>query len=168
MSDAGNLNLLVATYSEVEMARGDFYLLEAEVARGLPVVGSFLARRHTDGKADLLAPTDGGHPRHAWIASPTGLAVGLFAPELLLSTALDTGERTAVARLVKRHDQHLMGADLRKYFPPGSSVVVAVVHGLALDQARRASRGAERFLAQAIDPGDYEVLRALVLPVVHV
>jgi len=166
--DAENLNLVVATYSGVEPARQDFLRLEEDVARGLPVVGFILARRRVDGMADLLEPNNGGDRRHAWIASPTGVVVGLFAPELLLAAARDMGKGTAIGRLVKRHSQHLMGADLERYFPPGSSVVVAVVDGSHLDRTRRPLRDAERLLEQAIDPEDYEALLALVLPVVCV
>ena len=80
--------------------------------------------------------------------------VGLFAPPLLLSTAMGAG----IGELVKRHEQKLLGVDLEDFMPMGTSAVVVVAEDMYADGIDKALGKASKKITKAIDKGDVDKL----------
>ncbi len=164
MADANNLALYVATYSDANAAQADFDALKSNTEDDLAVVGAVVMSRDGDGKVDVLETgaanesTAGG----ALIGGGIGLIVGLFAPPLLLSTAIGAGIGALVGELVKKHDEKELGVDLDEYFPPNSSAVVVVVDNEYLDRVEAALGKADKKISKAIDEGDYDKLKKAI------
>ena len=91
-----------------------------------------------------------------------GLVVGLFAPPLLLSTAIGAGIGAAIGGLVNKHEEKELGVELDEYLPPGSSAIVAVVDDLYLDRLASTIGKADKRVSKAIDSGDYDKVKKAV------
>ena len=87
-----------------------------------------------------------------------GLVVGLFAPPLLLATAVGAGIGAAIGEVRKHHDEKKLGVDLEEYLPPGSSAVIVVVDDTYLDRVDKALTKSTKKINKAVDSGDYEQL----------
>ncbi|HEY7812740.1 MAG TPA: DUF1269 domain-containing protein, partial [Nakamurella sp.] len=87
-----------------------------------------------------------------------GLVVGLFAPPLLLATAVGAGIGAGVGALRKRHEEKAIGVDAEQWLPPGSSAIAAVVDDLYLDRVDRAVGKAAKKVTKAVDKGDYDAV----------
>ena len=87
-----------------------------------------------------------------------GLAVGLFAPPLLLATALGAGIGAGIGGLKKRHDEKKLGVEMEEYLPPRSSAVIVVVDDTYLDRVDKALTKSTKKINKAVDKGDYEEL----------
>jgi uncharacterized membrane protein len=88
--------------------------------------------------------------------------VGLFAPPLLLATAVGAGIGAGVGKILKRNEEKQIGVDAEEWLPVGSSAIVAVVDDLYLDRVDKAVAKAVKKTNKAIDKGDYDaVVKAL-------
>jgi uncharacterized membrane protein len=90
------------------------------------------------------------------IGGGVGLVVGLFAPPLLLSTAIGAGAGALIGELKKRHEEKKLGVDVDEYLPPGSSAIVVVLDDQYLDGVDKALTKADKKVNKAIDSGDYD------------
>ena len=131
-----NLSLHVASYDDAASAEADFKALkDAEGAEDFAVVGAVVASRDAGGEVTVsehgvASPVGGGTA----LGATGGLVLGLFAPPLLLATAIGAGIGAAVGELVKRHQERKLGAEIDDYLPPGSSAVIVVVDDIYLDR----------------------------------
>ena len=73
--------------------------------------GNVTAKEHGAG------PVGGG----AIVGGGLGLVLGLFAPPLLLATAVGAGIGAGVGELVKRHEEKQIGVDAEEWLPNGAS-----------------------------------------------
>lgn len=159
-----NLSLYVASYGDADQANEDFQALKAARADGLEVVGAVVMTRSADGDDVDVQETGGGEVAGgATMGALGGLVVGLFAPPLLLSTAIGAGIGAGIGELVKRHDEKEMGVELDEYLPAGSSAIVAVVDDTYLDRIDKVASKATKKVTKAIDSGDYDKIRSAVL-----
>ncbi len=155
-----NLVLYVASYADAAAAEADFQALkDAESAQDFAVVGAVVASRDDAGQVTVdehgaASPVGGG----TVLGAAGGLAVGLFAPPLLLATAVGAGIGAAVGGLTKRHQEKKMGVELEDYLPPGSSAVIVVVDDMYVDRVDRALAKSTKKINKAVDSGDYEQL----------
>ena len=94
----------------------------------------------------------------AVVGAAGGLVVGLFAPPLLLATAVGAGIGAGIGELKKRHEEKKLGVDLEEYLPPGSSAVIVVVDDTYLDRVDKALTKSTKKINKAVDSGDYEEL----------
>ena len=97
----------------------------------------------------------------AVLGGGAGLVVGLFAPPLLLATAVGAGIGAGVAgALVKKHQEKQMGVDLEGD-PPGPSIAVrsGLFDDTDADRVDRALNHATKKVSKAIDSGDYDKLQ---------
>jgi uncharacterized membrane protein len=157
-----NLSLYVASYDDVDAARDDFRALKDARAAGLDIVGAVVMTHSADGDVDVQEAGDGDVGGGAGIGAVGGLVVGLFAPPLLLSTAIGAGIGAAIGGLVKKHEEKEMGVELEEYLPPGSSAIVAVVDDVYLDRVSSTIVKADKRVSKAIDSGDYDKLKKAV------
>ena len=157
-----NLTLYVASYGDAAAANDDFQALKDAKAAGLDVVGAVVMTHSTDGDVDVKEAGDGDVAGGAGIGAVGGLVVGLFAPPLLLSTAIGAGIGAAIGGLVKKHEEKELGVDLEEYLPPGSSAIVAVVDDVYLDRLASTIGKADKRVSKAIDSGDYDKIQKAI------
>ena len=123
------------------------------------MVGAVVASRDDAGEVTVdehgaASPVAGG----TVLGATGGLVVGLFAPPLLLATAIGAGIGAAIGGLTKRHQEKKMGVDLEEYLPAGSSAVIVVVDDMYADRVDKALTKSSKKISQAVDSGDYEQL----------
>lgn len=155
-----NLSLYVASYDDAAAAEEDFKALkDAQRAEDFAVVGAVVASRDDAGEVTVdehgvASPVAGG----TTLGAAGGLVVGLFAPPLLLATAIGAGIGAGIGELKKRHEEKELGVDVEEYLPPGSSAVIVVVDDRYLDRVDRALAKSVKKVSKAVDSGDYEKL----------
>ena len=156
-----NLMLYVASYDDAAAAQADFKALkDAESAEDFSVVGAVVASRDAAGNVDVdehgvASPVGGGTA----LGAAGGLVIGLFAPPLLLATALGAGIGAAIGELVKHHEEKELGVDVEEYLPPGSSAVIVVVDDNYLDRVESALTKSSKKVSKAVDSGDVDKLK---------
>ena len=160
--DHDNLALYVASYDDPDTAQQDFQALKDAKEDGLDIVGAVVMTRSADGDVKVHESGDGDVAGGAGIGAIGGLVVGLFAPPLLLSTAIGAGIGAAIGGLVKKHEEKKIGVDMDEYLPAGSSAVVAVVDDTYLDQVEAALGKATKKVSKAIDSGDYDTIKKAI------
>ena len=155
-----NLQLYVASYEDAAAAEADYKSLKkAQAAEDFAVVGAVVASRNDAG--DVTVDEHGSASpvgRDAALGGVGGLVVGLFAPPLLLATAVGAGIGAGIGGLKKRHEQKQMGVDVEEYLPPGSSAVIVLVDDVYLDRVERALDKLTKKINKAVDSGDYDKL----------
>lgn len=156
------MKLQAASYSTTADARADFYRLhKGHRCDGLLVEGVVMGRGH-DGNVDLYEPLIDSADPAAWFEVSVGVAVGLFAPALLLASALSSGAGAAVAQLVRRHEKRWPRMSLDRRFPLSSSVVLFLGEEDSLRHARSKLANAGRFLYQPVETMEYRRLRSIL------
>ena len=154
-----NLVLYVASYGDADSANADFETLKAAEGPDLSVEGAVVMSRDADGNVDVLTKGSGMTGGGSILGGGVGLVVGLFAPPLLLSTAIGAGIGALLGHLTKKHEEKELGVELDEYFPANSSAVVVVVDNKYLDRVEAALGKASKQVNKAIDSGDYDKLQ---------
>jgi uncharacterized membrane protein len=163
MSEGDNLELYVATYADATSAKSDFDSLKAAEGDDFKVEGAVVMSRDASGDVDVLTKgVSGDTGTGAWIGGGIGLVVGLFAPPLLISTAIGAGIGALLGHLTKKHEEKELGVELDEYFPPNSSAVVVVVDNKYLDRVQSALANSTKRVNKAISKDDYDKLQKAV------
>jgi uncharacterized membrane protein len=154
-----NLVLYAASYPDPDTAALDLKALkEAQSADEFEIVGAVVVNRDADGKIDVkesgATATAGG----ATIGGIGGLVIGLFAPPLLLSTAVGAAIGAGIGWLVKRHEEKEIGMELDDVVPPSSSGIIVLADDLYADRIEKALGKATKKVSKAIDSGDADKL----------
>ena len=155
-----NLILYVASYDDATAAEADFKALkEAQRAEDFAVVGAVVASRDEAGEVTVdehgvASPVGGG----AVLGAGAGIVVGLFAPPILLATALGAGIGAGIGELKKRHEEQELGVDVEEYLPPGTSAIIVVADDTYADRIDRALEKSIKKVNKAVEKGDYEKL----------
>lgn len=157
-----NLSLYAASYDDAASAQDDFEALREAWVDDLEVVGAVVMTRSEDGDVDVHETGGGEVGAGASLGAVGGLVVGLFAPPLLLSTAIGAGIGAGIGELVKRHEEKELGVELDEYLPPGSSAIVAVVEDTYLDRVDHVISKSSKKVTKAIDSGDYDKIKKAV------
>jgi uncharacterized membrane protein len=153
-----NMILYVATYPESSAASADFRALKESQDKDLKLDKALVISRAVDGKVEVRESGTGEVGRGALIGGGAGLALGLFAPPLLLATAVGAGIGALGGRLVRRHEERQLGLQLDETVPPGSSAIIAVIDDKYLDRVERALTRSSKRIHKAIDSEDYDKL----------
>ena len=152
-----NLVLFVASYdNDTGAAKADFDAVK-QLDESM-VLAAVILERDADGKVDVKEHGGGLVGGGATLGAVGGLVVGLFAPPLLLATAIGAGIGAGVGALAKRHEEKKIGVDAETWLPNGSSAIVAVVEDLYLDRIDKAVDKAVKKTNKAIDKGDYDAV----------
>ena len=155
-----NLSLYVASYPEAATAADDFKALkDAQGAGEYKVVAAAVISRDAQGNVDVDEHGTGEVGGGAALGATGGFVVGLFAPPLLLATAIGAGIGAGIGALVKRHEEKEMGADVEEYLPPGSSAIAVVVDDTYLDNVDKVLGKSAKKVSKAIDSGDVDKLK---------
>ncbi|MBY5161325.1 DUF1269 domain-containing protein [Salsipaludibacter albus] len=154
-----NLVLYVATYTDESDARTDYDALhDAQRSTDLMVLSAVVLSRDDDGEVTVDQHGTGEVATGTVSGGLVGLAVGLFAPPLLLATAAGAGIGAGIGALMKRHHENELSVDLQDSLPPGSSAVVVVLEDTYLDRVDKALAKSAKKVDRAIDAGDYDRL----------
>ena len=152
-----NYVLYVASYGDdAAAAAGDF-----EAIKGLgdtAVVAAVVLDRDAEGTVTVKEHGGGLVGGGALLGGAGGLVVGLFAPPLLMATAVGAGIGAGIGKIMKRHEEKAIGVDAEDWPPAGSSAIVAVVDDLYLDRVDNAVEKAVKKTNKAIDKGDYDAV----------
>jgi uncharacterized membrane protein len=152
-----NVTLVVAAYGDdTSAAASDFQAIKA--LGDSYVVAAVVMERDADGKVDVTEHGGGLVAAGTSVGAVGGLVVGLFAPPLLLATAVGAGIGAGVGAIRKRHEEKAIGVDAEQWLPAGSSAIAAVVDDLYLDRVDRAVGKAAKKVTKAIDKGDYDAV----------
>jgi uncharacterized membrane protein len=152
-----NFTLLVAGYGDDASAAADDF----EAIKGLEdtaVVAAVVLSRDSSGKVEVKKHGGGLVAGGTALGAVGGLVVGLFAPPLLLASAVGAGIGAGAGALAKRHEEKAIGVDAEEWLPAGSSAIVAVVDDLYLDRVDRAVGKAVKKVNKAVDKGDYDAV----------
>jgi len=156
-----NYMLYVASYGDDAAAAGEDF----KAIKGLgdtAVVAAVVLDRDADGKVTVKEHGGGLVGGGAVVGGGVGLVVGLFAPPLLLATAVGAGIGAGAGKIMKHHEEKKIGVDADEWLPAGSSAIVAVIDDLYLDRIDAAVTKAVKKTNKAIDKDDYDaVVKAL-------
>jgi uncharacterized membrane protein len=156
MSDL-NVSLVVAAYGDdTSAAAEDFRAIKK--LDDVAVVAAVVLDRDAAGEVHVKEHGGGLVAAGSTLGAVGGLVVGLFAPPLLLATAVGAGIGAGVGALTKRHEEKSIGVDAEQWLPPGASAIVAVVDDEYLDRIDRAVAKATKKVTKAIDKGDYDAV----------
>lgn len=153
-----NLIMLAATYDDPTAASEDYAALKEMKADDFDVVSAVVMHRDADGKVkvDESGAIVGGG---AVLGGAVGLVVGLFAPPLLLATAVGAGIGAIAGELAKKHEEKKLGMELDDVMPAGTSAIVAIIDDQYADRVDHAFAKATKRVSKAIDKDDYEKLQ---------
>lgn len=149
-----NLVLVVAAYDDAGSAAADF-----DAVKNLgdaAVVAAVVLERDAEGDVKVKEHGGGLVAGGTALGAVGGFVVGLFAPPLLLATAVGAGIGAGAGAIAKHHEEKNIGVEAEDWLPPGSSALVAIVDDLYLDRVDAAVTKATKKLDKAVDSGDAE------------
>jgi arylsulfatase A-like enzyme/uncharacterized membrane protein len=153
------IDVLVAAYQNIGAAREDFEKLVGLVGDGkVEIEGVILVAHDEDGSVTVQQTGDHrGRKGMGW-GGGVGLAVGLFAPPLLASTAVGAVGGGVIGKFVDHRVEAGIHDKIGENLPPGSAGIIAVFEDdqrLAVEQALPGSP------LKSVVQTDKEGLRAL-------
>jgi uncharacterized membrane protein len=156
MSDL-SVSLVVAAYGDDASAAADDFLAIKELD-DVAVVAAVVLDRDAAGKVHVKEHGGGLVAGGTALGAVGGLVVGLFAPPLLVATAVGAGIGAGAGALMKRHEEKSIGVNAEQWLPNGASAIVAVVDDQYLDRIDKTVAKASKKVTKAIDKGDYDAV----------
>ena len=154
-----NLILYAASYADATTAEADFESLKrAQSAGEFDIQGAVVASRDLDGKMDVKEHGHTATGAGAVLGGTTGLVIGLFAPPLLLATAVGAAIGAGIGAMSKHGEEKQMGAELEEYLPPGSSAVIVLAEDKYVDGIDKALAKSTRKIRKTVSTEDYDEL----------
>jgi len=153
-----NLVLYVASYGDAATAKQDYQSLKA--LDDAAVVASVVLSRDAEGKVNVDEHGGMQVAAGATLGGIAGFVVGLFAPPLLVATAVGAGIGAVAGKISEHHQEHEIASSLdeNEWLPANSSAIVAVVDNQYLDKIDAAVEHAAKRVNKAIDKGDYDAV----------
>jgi len=151
------VSLLVAAYGNDQAAAGEDFAAIKELG-DTAVVAAVVLQRDSAGDVEVVEHGGGLVAAGTTVGAVAGFVVGLFAPPLLLATAVGAGIGAGVGAIKKRHEEKAIGVDAEQWLPVGSSAIAAVIDDLYLDRVDKAVTKATKKVTKAIDSGDYDAV----------
>ena len=151
------MSLLVAAYGNDAAAAGEDFAAIKELD-DTAVVAAVVLQRDSAGDVEVVEHGGGLVAAGTTVGAVAGFVVGLFAPPLLLATAVGAGIGAGVGAIKKRHEEKAIGVDAEQWLPVGSSAIAAVIDDLYLDRVDKAVTKATKKVTKAIDSGDYDAV----------
>ena len=151
------MSLLVAAYGNDQAAAGEDFAAIKELG-DTAVVAAVVLQCDSAGDVEVVEHGGGLVAAGTTVGAVAGFVVGLFAPPLLLATAVGAGIGAGVGAIKKRHEEKAIGVDAEQWLPVGSSAIAAVIDDLYLDRVDKAVTKATKKVTNAIDSGDYDAV----------
>ena len=156
-------SLFVATYEDASTALSDYQRLEnAERLGQLSLEGIVVLSRTEKGTVIATTTGNGLLCSGPLLHRDTALVVGLFAPSLLLATAVGAGIGSEMAELVKKHDEGKIGVSVDTYLAQGSSTILVLLDFAYLAGTEMALSHCARSIATAVDWDDFHAIERVV------
>ena len=154
-----SLSLFVATYEDAPTALSDYQTLEGAERLGQVSLEGLVVLSRTD-KGTVIATTTGNGLMcpGPLLRRDTALVVGLFAPSLLLATAVGAGIGHEIAELIKKHDQGKMGVSVDEYLAECSSTILVLLDHAILPAVEMALSHCGRWVARTVHRDDYQTI----------
>ena len=152
-----DVSLLVAAYGNDQAAAGEDFAAIKDLG-DTAVVAAVVLQRDSAGDVEVVEHGGGLVAAGTTVGAVAGFVVGLFAPPLLLATAVGAGIGAGVGAIKKRHEEKAIGVDAEQWLPVGSSAIAAVIDDLYLDRVDKAVSKATKKVTKAIDSGDYNAV----------
>ena len=154
-------DVLIAAYLFEDLAKRDFdavlKLAEDEV---IMVEGVAVVQKDPDGEVHVVETGDHLGRKGAKLGGGAGLAVGLFAPPLLVATAVGAAAGGVMGKFAKHRLESGIGEKMDAALPPGSGGVIAVYDTDGADAVDMALVNAVRKSVAHIDGTSAKDLKA--------
>ncbi|OBI85184.1 arylsulfatase [Mycobacterium asiaticum] len=122
-----NALVIVAGYQDLDAARGDFANLAGRAnADTLPLQGAVLVGKDADGNDVVLDTGNKLGRRGAALGAGAGLAVGLFSPALLASTAVGAAAGALAGTFAHHRIKSGLADKIGQALAAGSALIIAV------------------------------------------
>jgi uncharacterized membrane protein len=155
-----NLVLYVASYPTTESAEADYADMRAsEQAGTITIEGAAVLTMAKDGKVTVDESGLGGVATGTKVGAGAGLALGLFAPPLLIATAIGAGIGALAGELTKKHKEKELGLVLEEYLKPGRSAVIAVLDDQYAGAVAKSLAGADKGTKRPVSSDDVAELK---------
>lgn len=155
-----NLVLYVASYPTVQAAEADYADMKAaEQAGTVSVDGAAVLTMAMDGEVSVDESGLGGVATGTKVGAGAGLALGLFAPPLLIATAIGAGIGALAGELNKKHKEKELGLVLEEYLKPGTSAVIAVFDDQYTDAVAKALASTDKATKRPVSSDDVDKLK---------
>lgn len=155
-----NLVLYVASYPTTQAAEADYADMKAaEQAKTVTIAGAAVLTMAMDGKVSVDESGLGGVATGTKVGAGAGLALGLFAPPLLIATAIGAGIGALAGELTKKHKEKELGLVFEEYLKPGSAAIAAVFDNQYADEVKAALVNATKATTRPVDSDDIEKLK---------
>lgn len=159
-----NFILFVASYIDVATVLADYRRIEdAQTSDDCVVEASVVLSRGGSGRVIVSISADRLLRTGPLLRRDAALVIGLFAPSLLLASAVDIGVGPAIGDLVRKHDQGKFGAGVEECLPPRASAIVAIVEPQHLRGVEVTLSHAWKNMNTAIDWDDYHAVQQVLL-----
>jgi uncharacterized membrane protein len=156
-----NLVLLAAAYGDDTAAAAEDFAALKDLG-DTAILAAVVLSRDAEGEVSVTEHGGGLVAGGTAVGAVGGFVVGLFAPPLLLATAVGAGIGAGAGALARRHEEKKIGLEAEDWLPPGSSAIVAIVDDLYLDRVDAAVAKAQKKVDKAIEKDDAEaVVKAL-------
>jgi len=160
MSDE-HKDVLIAAYLLEDLAKEDFdAVLKLAQDKAITVEGVVLVQKDADGEVHVTETGDHLGHKGAKLGGGVGLVVGLFAPPLLVATAVGAAGGALMGKFAKHRLESGIGEKMDAALPPGSGGVIAVYDSDGADAVDKALANAVKKSVSQIDGTSAKELKA--------
>lgn len=152
MSDTEQMDVLIAVYLFEDLGRKDYNaIMDLVEKKAISVQGVVLASKDKNGEMQVIEAGDHAVRRGATMFGGAGLVVGLFAPPLLVATAVGAGIGAVAGKFAKHRVESGIADKLDDTLPDGSAALIAVYVSGDADKVQQAIPNAIRSSVAQID-----------------
>jgi arylsulfatase len=145
-------NVVIAAYLFEDLAKKDFEaVLKLAEDKAITVEGVVLVQKDAKGEVEVNETGDHLGRKGLKIGGGIGLVVGLFAPPLLVATAVGAALGTVTGKFAKHRLESGIGKKMDAALPPGSGGVIAVYDADGADTVDKALANAVKKSVAQID-----------------
>jgi uncharacterized membrane protein len=160
MSD-DHKDVLIAAYLFEDLAKKDFdAVLKLAEDKAITVEGVVLVQKDAEGEVHVQETGDHLGRKGAKLGGGVGLVVGLFAPPLLVATAVGAAGGALLGKFARHRLESGIGEKMDTALPPGSGGVIAVYDSDGADAVDKALANAVKKSVAQIDGTSAKELKA--------
>ena len=161
MSDADQLDVLIAVYLIPDLAKRDFDgLVKLVEDKTVSSDGVVLVTKDAEGEVKVEETGDHLGRKGVKVGGGVGLAVGLFAPPLLAATVVGAAAGGLLGKFASKRVAAGIGEKMDEALPPGSAGVIAIYEHVDADAVAGALGNAVRSSVAQIDKASAKELKA--------
>lgn len=143
--------VLVAVYSDLEIARDDFGDLERSLKHGLEVRGAALVSKDDEGKPEVVEAANKHGRVGIGMGAGIGALFGLFAPPLGLSLLVGAAAGGLLASFAEHELRSGLRHEVGEALEAGTAVIIAVAYPNGREPVENIVHHADTFRELALD-----------------